>query len=166
MEDKEFKELFGIIPDIDFNAGYRYFLGNMHNYTHALLSTLKSSRSKISILYSMYESREYEGFRMIIQTLRRMFYNIGALDMAELSYKLELSYLNREELDIDFSNELDAFICKLYEFTGRLEELLKRLDIRGAIDMDEESSTFIGYDLTRTMESIKLSHDFIEKKII
>lgn len=166
MEDNEYRELFGFMPDIDFNAGCRYFLGNMHNYTKALLSTLKSSKSKISILHTMYQSREYEGFRMIIQTLRRMFYNIGATDMAELSYQLELSYLNREETYIDFSSELDAFIGRLYDFTSRLEELLKKLDIRGSFNMYEEEPTHMGYDFTRTKQSIKLSQDYIDRKII
>lgn len=164
MKDAEYKELFRMTPGIDYNIGCRYFLGNIHNYTQALLSTLKSSRSKIPILYSMYQSREYEGFRLIIQTLRRMFYNIGASDIAELSYKLELSYLNRDEND--FCNELDAFIGRLYDFTCRLEDLLKKLDLRGCLSMSEEQTPLMGYDLTRTRQSIKLSQDFIERKII
>ena len=70
MRGEVTKEMFSCVPEIDFNSGSRYFLGNMDNYTKALLSSLKSIKTKLAILQNMYYTEEYEGLRMITQTLQ------------------------------------------------------------------------------------------------
>ena len=67
------RDMFACVPEIDFNSGYRYFLGNVRNYAQALLTTLKSIKAKLPILQSMNVSGEYEGLRSITQVLQKMF---------------------------------------------------------------------------------------------
>jgi hypothetical protein len=164
MDEMLFREMFLCVPEIDYSSGYHYFLGSMENYTQAILATLKSVKSKVPILHSMYQTKEYTGLRTITQTLWRMLSNIGAADMAELSYQLETAYLNRE--DYEFQVLLDDYISCLYKFTVHLEELFRKLDIRGSGSNTGEQVPFGNYDFTRTRESIKLSMDFLERKII
>ncbi|HWT26900.1 MAG TPA: hypothetical protein VN131_03095 [Mobilitalea sp.] len=157
-------DMFECIPEIDFNVGYRYFLGNMENYKQALLSTLKSTKAKLPILQSMLQSEEFEGLRTITQTLRRMCGNIGANVIAELSYQLEVTILN--EHNTRLKDELGDYIGSLTEFSEHLEQLLKNMDISNTVKYEEEQVSFGNYDFTKTKESIKLSTNLLDRKII
>jgi HPt (histidine-containing phosphotransfer) domain-containing protein len=164
MGDMITRELFEYVPEMNFNTGYRYFLGNMENYIQAMLSTLKSMKAKLPILESMYHTAEYAGLRTITQTLQRMMSNIGAEDIAELSYLLETALLNeRNEV---LSDLLGEYIRSLSRFTEHLEDLFKELDIKRKGKLSEEQTTYLNYDFTKTKESIKLSSGLLERKII
>jgi HPt (histidine-containing phosphotransfer) domain-containing protein len=164
MGDFISREIFDCIPEIDFTSGYRYFLGNMDNYKKALLSILKSTKSKLPILNSMQITKEYEGLRMITQTLRKMFGSVGANNLSESTYRLERTLLN--ESDFDLEAELGDFIEDLSVFAEHLEMLLKQLDVRNSGKKEEDTYSFRNYDFTKTRESIKLSGDLLERKII
>lgn len=158
------REAFDCIPEINFNSGNRYFLGNMDHYMTALLSILKSTKSKLPLLNSMLMTKEYEGLRMITQTLRKMLENAGANNLADAAYRLERTLLN--ESDYDLEEELGDFIGDLIIFTDHLELLLKQLDVKSSGKRDETAKSFCSYDFTKTRESIKLSGDLLERKII
>ncbi len=164
MVDKGARELFSDVPEMDFNIGYRYFLGNMNNYVQALLSFLKSMKAKLPILEMMYRTGEFAGLRTITQTLQRMMNNVGAVDMAELSYQLETSLLNDRENEI--KELLDQYIHRIYRFSEHLEALLQEMDIKNIGKSNEEQPSFLNYDFTKTKESIKLSADLLERRII
>lgn len=164
MVENVARVLFGGVPEIDFNIGYRYFLGNMNNYVQALLSILKSMKAKLPILETMYRTGEFTGLRTILQTLQRMMSNVGAADMAELSYQLEISLLNDQ--DNDFNELLDQYIFRIYRFSEHLEALLQRMEIKNIGKASEEQSSFLNYDFTKTKESIRLSTDLLERNII
>lgn len=162
MNEEMIKKLFYPLPEIDFNTGYHYYLFNIDNYSKALLSTYKSIRSKLPLLKVMAETSEYEGLRMITQTLRRMMSTIGGETIVELAYQLELAYLNEDDL---FENKLFEFLFTLEDLASRMEELVKQLGfshMKGSRKLD----SYFSYDFTRTKESIRLSADFIDKKII
>lgn len=155
------KEMFDCIPEIDFDSGNRYFLGNMDNYKQALLSILKSVKAKQPLLQSIYMSNEYDGLRMIMQTLSRMFHNVGALQLSELSYEIEYLLLN----DVDsLDEELKQYIDLLQEFSDHLEELFQRMNLKAYVQ--PEAQTFVNYDFTKTKESIKLSNRLLNRKVI
>lgn len=158
------REVFDCIPEIEFNVGYRYFLGNMDNYIQALLSILKSIKAKLPILESMYRTGEFTGLRTVTQTLQRMLSNVGAIDIAELSYQLETSLLNEQENE--FNELLDQYIRYLYRFSDHLEGLFHEMDIKNISRSSEEQPSFLNYDFTKTKESIKLSAGLLERKII
>lgn len=158
------REVFDCIPEIEFNVGYRYFLGNMDNYIQALLSILKSIKAKLPILETMYRTGEFTGLRTVTQTLQRMMSNVGAIDIAELSYQLETSLLNEQENE--FNELLDQYIRYLYRFSDHLEALFHQMDIINIGRTNEEQSSFLKYDFTKTKESIKLSAGLLERKII
>jgi HPt (histidine-containing phosphotransfer) domain-containing protein len=157
-------EMFDGIPEIDYIIGYRFFLGNMDNYTKALLSILKSIKSKLPILQSMIISDEYEGLRTITQTLNKMLRNIGATSMAEATYLLEIAVLNDDKSSIQ--SKLLEYVFGLVELSGHLEILLKKMDIKNTVENKINQSSFLNYDFTKTKESIKLSSDLLERKII
>ncbi len=158
------REMFDGAPEIDFDSGYRYFLGNIQNYTKALLSILKSIKAKLPILQVMMMTQEYEGLRSITQTLQKMFGNIGAGGLAEASYQLEKSLLN-DELSAR-PDLLTAYAESLTTFAEHLELLLKTLDLKHRTDKDDNASGFMNYDFTKTKESIRRSSDLLERKII
>ena len=164
MVEKVARELISGVPEMDFNIGYRYFLGNMNNYVQALLSILKSMKAKLPILETMYRTGEFSGLRTITQTLQRMMNNVGAVDMAELSYQLETSLLNDREDEL--KELLDQYIHRIYRFSEHLEALLQGMDIKNMGKSDEEQPSFLNYDFTKTKESIKLSADLLERRII
>lgn len=157
-------KMFDIVPEIDYMAGYQYFFKNINNYTQALLSTLKSIKSKLPILESMISSGEYEGLRIIAQTLRKMTANIGAKEIAEATYQLEIVLLNGDDALIQ--KQLIDFMNNLTEFSTHLEMLLKQLDVKRPSEGSERASTFLNFDFSKTRESIKRSADLIERKII
>lgn len=164
MGDMITRELFDCVPEMNFNSGFRYFLGNMENYIQAMLSALKSMKAKLPILESMYHSEEYAGLRTITTTLQKMMSNIGAEDIAELSYLLETALLNNQnEVLIDLLGE---YIRSLSRFTEHLEDLFKELDIKRIGKLSEEQTSYLNYDFTKTRESIKLSSGLLERKII
>lgn len=158
-------EMFDCVPEIDHDSGNRYFLGNTQNYAQALLSILKSIKAKLPILQTMVLTQEYEGLRSITQTLQKMFGNIGALGLAEASYQIEKSLLNDEigtkpELLINYA-------YSLVTFAEHLELLFHTMDIKQQSNVEEDSSSnFMNYDFTKTKESIRLSADLLERKII
>lgn len=164
MRGKITSEMFSCIPEIDFNSGYRYFLGNMDNYAKALISILKSIKSKLPILQSMNISEEYEGLRIITQTLRKMLSNIGAAGAAEASYQLEQAVLNNNKAYIQ--EQLTTYIFSLVELSHHLEDLLKKMDVKNTSRGIEDNSCFLKYDFTKTKESIKLSNNLLDRKII
>lgn len=162
MNEHVIRDLFAPVPEIDFNVGYHYFLYNIDNYSKALLATLKSIKSKIPILKTMVETKEYEGLRIITQTLRRMMITVGGGSIAELSYRLEFSLLNEDE---EFEDQLLEYLFTLEDLAYRMEVLVKNLGIQHIKGSDKKGSYF-NYDFSRTKESIRLTADYIEKKII
>lgn len=158
------REMFECIPEIDFNTGYRYFLGNLENYSKALMAILKSIKSKLPLLQSMYLSEEYEGLRTITQTLRKMLGNVGATALAEASYQLELALFIDDGAFVQ--EQLFAYMDGLVELSDHLETLLKRVDSKGAEGTEEDNASFLNYDFTKTKESIRRSADLLERKII
>lgn len=164
MGDWNIHEIFNQIPEINFNSGYRYFLGNMDNYALALMSSLKSIRAKLSILQTMCHTMEFEGLRTITQTLQRMMSNIGAIEIADYSYQLETALLNGNSTNVE--ELLTEYIDCLKEFSMRLEQLLKELNIEKVRKKQEEEISYLKYDFTKTKESIRLSSDLLERKII
>ncbi len=164
MRGKVIREMFDCVPEIEFESGYRYFLGNMNNYTRALMSTLKSVKSKLPILHAMNLSDEFEGLRNIAQTLRKMLGNIGATGIAESTYQLELAVLNEDVVYLQ--EQLPGYIVSLINLSDHLESLLKNIDIKNNMNEEEEQSSFLNYDFTKTKESIKLSTDLLGRKII
>jgi len=157
-------DMFDCIPEIDYNIGNRFFLGNMDNYSKALMSILKSIKSKLPILQSMILSDEYEGLRTITQTLNKMLSNIGATGLAETTYQLEMTLLNEELPRIQ--DHLTEYIFGLVELSEHLEVLLKRMDIKNTAESKMDQTSFLNYDFTKTKESIKLSSNLLERKII
>jgi hypothetical protein len=164
MRGEVTREMFSCVPEIDFNSGYRYFLGNMDNYTKALLSTLKSIKTKLSILHNMFYTEEYEGLRTITQTFRKMFSNIGALSLAEEAYRLETCLMNEDFLAVKI--QLESFILHLLDMTENLEILLKRTNGSSEYRSEEEHTSFLKYDFTKTKECIEQSRNLLNRKII
>jgi len=164
MRDDLNGDMFECVPEIDFTVGYRYFLGNMDNYSKALMSMLKSIKSKLLILKTMNITQEYEGLRIIAQTLRKMLSNIGATQIAESAYELETALLNN---DFAYLQEhlMDYIIC-LEELSQHLELLLKKMNVKGISKSEQGNTSFLNKDFTKTEESIKLSTAFINRKII
>ncbi|MBE5966967.1 MAG: hypothetical protein E7255_08380 [Lachnospiraceae bacterium] len=158
------REIFRYAPEIDFNFGYKFFLGNMTNYKQALLAILKSIRSKLPLLQAMLVTKEYEGLRTITRTLRQMLNHIGANEISEQSYQLEIALLNEEEYNLQ--DKLERYIKRLIRFTGNLEILIKQLDIQEPIQKQEELKSFRNHDFTKTRESIRRSTDLLERRII
>lgn len=162
MNEHMIRNLFELVPEIDFKKGYHYYLGNIDNYSKALLSTLKSIKSKLPILKNMAETGEYEGLRMITQTLRRMMSTIGCDTVVDLSYQLEMALLNDDE---SFEDRLFEFLFTFEDLSSRMEELVKQLGFSHMKERMKQDSYF-NYDFSRTKESIRLSTDFLDKKII
>lgn len=158
------QELLNLIPEIDFDAGYRYFVGNMDNYLNALMSTLKSVKSKLPILEHMRVTDEYEGLRTIAQTLRRIFCNIGAHALGEASYNVEVVLLNGDTGQI--REELTGYLAGLKTLSGHLELLFQNINVKSYAQKEAGSASFLNYDFTKTKESIRLSADIIGRRII
>jgi len=156
------QEMFTCVPEIDYNSGSRFFLGNMENYTSALLSTLKSVKSKLYILQSMIHSDEYMGLQTIFRTLGKILRNIGAKEIAELTYQLEATLMNEDILA--FQEQLQRYLGELTDFSDHLELLFKKIDVKSI--KKEDIPSFLNYDFTKTKESIKYSADLLERKII
>ena len=156
--------IFTCIPEIDFDHGYSYFLGNMPNYEQALLSILKSVKSKLPILHNMYRTSEYIGLRIITQTLRRMLSNVGALNLFDMSYQIEKTLMNQEAILLDLL--IRDYIEALTEFEDHLEILIKKLNIPRPLVSQDNNASFLKYDFTKTRESLRLSSDLIERRII
>jgi HPt (histidine-containing phosphotransfer) domain-containing protein len=164
MKGNKAHEMFDCVPEIDYDSGFRYFLGNVQNYSRALLSILKSIKSKMPIMRLMLQSGEYEGLRSITQTLQKMFSNIGAHGLAEASYQLEKALLNDE---IDARSELLVdYLEQLFLFSEHLELLFKNTNFKNPSDLAEDTASYFHYDFTKTKESIKRTSDLLGRKII
>lgn len=164
MSTEEIRGLFNGVPEIDFNIGYRYFLGNLDNYTKALMATLKSIKSKLSLLQMMSNSQEYEGLRLVTQTFRTMLSNIGAVEISEATYQLEAALLNEDRGYL--IRNLTGYIYSLTELAENLELLLKEMNMKGSAKENQENSCFQRKDFSKTIEGIRRSEEFIIKKII
>ena len=144
-------ELFYDVPEIEFHIGYQYFLGNMNNYTKALMSILKSIRSKLPLLQMMCMSKEYEGLRTITQTLRKLLVNVGANAIADRTYELETILLNEDTTVIH--NHVTGYMNELMDFAQRLESLIKKIESMNATG-EEEDSPYCRYDYRKTINRI------------
>lgn len=164
MRGNALYHIFECVPEIDFNSGYKYFLGNMDNYKQGLMAILKSVKAKLPILHTMIRTDEYEGLRTITQTLRRMMSNVGAVGISELSYDIELVLLNQENEKIN--DHLMEYVACLESFIKNLEVLVKRLEVNQGEKICQEPISFGSFDSAKTMESIKLSSHLLKRKII
>lgn len=164
MSTEEIRGLFNGVPEIDFNIGYRYFLGNIDNYIKALMATLKSIKSKLSLLQMMSNSQEYEGLRLVTQTFRTMLSNIGAVEISEATYQLEVALLNEDKGFL--IRNLTGYTHSLTELAENLELLLKEMNMKGSAKENQENSCFQRKDFSKTIEGIRRSEEFIIKKII
>lgn len=164
MKGNKAHEMFDCVPEIDFDSGYRYFLGNVQNYSRALLSILKSIKSKLPIMNIMLQTCEYEGLRSITQTLQKMLHNIGATGLADLSYQLEKALLNEESYTK--AELLAEYIDQLGMFSEHLELLFKNTDFKNPVELEENAASYFHYDFTKTKESIKRTSDLLGRKII
>jgi HPt (histidine-containing phosphotransfer) domain-containing protein len=156
--------MFHCIPELDYNIGYRYFLGNLDNYTNALMSILKSVKSKLPLLKSMCSSGDFGGLRTITQTLRIMFGNVGAINLAETTYQIETALLQEDTVYIQ--EQLTEYIKNITVLSEHLELLLKKVDVVSLGGKEEEQVSFLNYDFTKTKESIRQSSDYLERRII
>lgn len=164
MEDSKILGMFECVPEIDFYLGYRYFLGNIQNYSRAILSILKSIKSKMPIMNLMLQTGEYEGLRSITQTLQKMFSNVGALGLEEASYQMEKALMNDE---LSAKPELLAdYLESLVLFAEHLELFFKSADFKNTPKLEEVATSYFNYDFTKTKESIKRSSDLLGRKII
>ncbi len=163
MKGSKVHEMFYCIPEIDYDSGIRYFLGNVPNYSRALLSVLKSMKAKMPIMNLMLQTGEYEGLRSISQTLQKMFHNVGAGGLAEASYELERAILNDDSSTV--AELLADYLNCLMLFIEHLELLFKNIDFKDP-SVTEEDSSYFNYDFTKTKESIRQSSDLLERKII
>ena len=111
----------------------------------------------------MIETKEYEGLRMITQTMRRMMSGIGGAIIVDLSYNLELALLNQEDT---LNDTLIEYLTNLEDLASRMEELVKKLGMPYVKEDRKNQGSYFAHDFTKTKESIRLSTDFIEKKII
>ncbi|MDF2544940.1 MAG: hypothetical protein K0S47_4658 [Herbinix sp.] len=161
MKGEVTREMFDFVPEIDFQIGYKYFLGNMDNYKQALLAILKSIKAKLPLLHTMLHTEEFEGLRMITQTVTRMSSNVGAIGISELSYQMEINLLNAEESDL--KEALLEYIMELTDFTVHLELLLQNIDIKSTTSNNQNS---FRDDFTKTQESLRLSAKLLKRKII
>jgi uncharacterized protein YfbU (UPF0304 family) len=93
-----------------------------------------------------------------------MLGNIGANGIAEATYRLEMALFNDEISYI--KEELVEYIINLVELSDHLEILLKKMDVKNIAKNEEQNQSFLNYDFTKTKESIKLSSDLLERKII
>jgi len=156
-------DMYALVPEIDFHAGSRFFLGNTSNYARALMATLKSMKSKLPLLHTMCLSEEYEGLRTITQTLQKMFRNIGAAALMEESYELEKALFEADRTGLTM--QLSDYMLHLMELSDHLEALFRRMETQNS-SQEERSSSFLNYDFSKTKESIRQSTDLIERKII
>jgi HPt (histidine-containing phosphotransfer) domain-containing protein len=152
------------VPEIDYNEGCRYFLGNMENYYQALLAILKSIKSKLPIIQSMMITQEYEGLRSIVRFLQKMLTNIGANSLVEDSYQLERSLLNGE-IGLE-PKLLEDYTEKLITFSMHLEQMFQKVEIRKIMDKETDSPAFFRQDFTKTKECIKRTSDLLDRRII
>ncbi len=164
MRGSKLREMFECVPEIDCDSGFRYFLYNIPNYSRALLSILKSMKSKMPIMNLMLQTGEYEGLRSITQTLQKMFNNIGAFGLAEASYELETSLLKNEPNIMP--DLLLTYLDRLVMFSQHLELLFKATDFKNTSVIEEDVASYFNYDFTKTKESIKRSSDLLGRKII
>jgi len=67
--------------------------------------------------------------------------------------------------DSMLDDKLIEFVFTLEDLASRMEEVIKRLGVYSRDDKNRNASYF-NYDFSRTKESIRLSTDFIDRKII
>ena len=144
-------ELFKEVPEIEFRIGFQYFLRNMNNYTKALMSILKSIKSKLPLLQMMCMTDEYEGLRTITQTLRKLLVNVGATSISESAYQLETALLNEEGKSIH--DRLVNYMNELVDFSERLENLIKNIEMNGTA-MEQEEVSFRRIDYLKSLDRI------------
>ncbi len=154
MKGTMITELFCEVPELEFHIGYQYFLGNMDNYNKALMSILKSIKSKLPLLQMMCSTQEYEGLRSITQTLRRLLDKVGAISISERTYLLELILLNEDEVAIH--KQVTDYRTLLLDFSVRLEKLIKKIDANKA-EIEKEELAYNRFNYLKTMDRIMKS---------
>lgn len=126
------KEQLSSLPEINADRGLRHCIGNIKNYRQALYMVLKSCKFKIPLMESMLDSGEYEGLRIILNTLGQLFDNIGADSLVKQSEYLELCILNINsgalKNALEAEEALTSYINTLTDFVYRLEDALHAID--------------------------------------
>lgn len=160
MSDECVREMFKLVPEIDFNIGYRYYLYNIENYAKALLATLKSIKSKLPILRIMLETQEYEGLRTITQTLRKMMNTVGGEKISELSYKLETALLNEDD---NLNDRILEYLLTLEDLSDRMEELVKKLGVGLAKSNNDQKSSKFNLNYARVREFNQFTENMLKE---
>lgn len=127
MKCYDYQDLFRHAPELNYEVGMKYFLGNMVNYRKGILSCIKSIEHKLPILCEMYETKDYDGLAIIAKNLSSLLNNIGAIEISKILYKMEELELNKsfEEL----SSMLHSYILELENLSGNLKALATELEV-------------------------------------
>lgn len=123
MNSFDFQQLFEQAPELNYEVGFKYFLGNFDSYKRGLLSCIKSIQHKLPILLDMLENDDYTGLGVITKNFHKIMTNIGAIEIATISYKLEVMELNSSNDDI--SALLEEYIDKLNELSLHMKAMLQ-----------------------------------------
>lgn len=118
----------GIFADV----GIKY-CGDVDFYIEILKVSVNSSEEKIKKIQKCYEDKDYEGYTIVVHSVKSSAANIGAVELSNLAKKLELAGKSADYTYIE--NNTEEFI---YEYKKIVS------GIRRILNMEIESDRVLG----------------------
>jgi len=170
-EEDLIKFLLKDIPEINYEEGLKYAIGNPIHYAHILKVSIKDIKSSIDLIIQNQEQESLEDMRIGMHNLKSLFSNIGAIELFEITrfmYRLSrLGEYNKMKL------HLSEYIIKICSFNDLLENAINQyttIELLAANKQEKEECTMseLEYEqcLSNTIYYIKrFEYDLIMKEL-
>ncbi|MGN0481168.1 MAG: response regulator, partial [Lachnospiraceae bacterium] len=109
-------------PGIDTELGMKYCVDSWDFYKEVMQEY--TSGNKLEQLNSLYESKDYENYRILIHSVKSNSMSIGAVEVSELAKALEFATRDNDIAYVEANHE--AFMEKYRTLIDCLKEFLER----------------------------------------
>lgn len=124
------------IPEINYEEGLKYAIGNPVHYAHILKVSIKEIKSCNNRIIQSQRLESEEDLRIGLHNLKSLFSNIGAIELFEVTrsmYKL----IRHDEFD-KRKLKLPDYIIKIGSFIDRLENAINHYEEIGLLEEYEQ----------------------------
>ncbi len=139
--DTLIRSLIGEIEEINYETGLKYALGDSKHYIDILTVSLKDIHTCVKLVENGYSGKKPDDVRIGVHNMKNVFANIGALALAELSKKLELTITQPDQAELGHSYAY--FMQTVSNFCEKLDTILKKYQSKAKEMTEESKDTFI-----------------------
>jgi CheY-like chemotaxis protein len=149
-----FKDIQKALPEINYQEGLKYAVGNPKHYAHILKVSVKDIKGSMDRIRVSIDEDNIDGLRIGIHNLKSLFCNIGAISLYEKTKSMYL-LIRQGEYD-ELILKLNGYILEMNDFNERLGFIIKQYETNMPINCQElkqEQSIMTGQEYEQCLSN-------------